>query len=144
MQTRIFVVDDERVIADTLCAILGCAGYDARAFYDAETTLAACEDQRPDLLISDVSMPGMNGVEMAIQVKARFPGCGILLFSGQAGTVEVLEAAHRKGYDFELLTKPVHPKDLLTKLESTVKHSAHVNLRGSGPNATSPLDSLLA
>ena len=49
MQRRIFVVDDENVIADTLCAILRCSGYDALGFYDAATALVACEEQRPTL-----------------------------------------------------------------------------------------------
>lgn len=124
MQARVFVVDDERVIADTLCAILCCSGYEARAFYDAESTLAACRHQDPNFLISDVSMPGMSGIELAVQFKDRFPECGVLLFSGQAETLELLETARRKGYDFELLTKPVHPKDLLAKLEHAIRRPA--------------------
>jgi len=133
MQRRIFVVDDESIIADTLCAILRSSGYDALAFYDAETAFAACGDQPPDFVISDVSMPGMSGVELATQLKARLPGCGVLLFSGHAGTVEVLEAAHRKGYDFELLMKPAHPKDLLAKLEGAIRRpvESHSYVRGS-------------
>lgn len=128
MPRRIFVVDDERVIADTLCAILRGSGYDALAFYDAETTLTACERQRPDFVVSDVSMPGMSGVEMAVQIKQRLPGCGVLLFSGHARTVEVLEQAHRDGYEFELLTKPVHPKDLLAKLECAVRRPVETDV----------------
>jgi DNA-binding NtrC family response regulator len=117
----IFVVDDERVIADTLCAILRLSGYDARAFYDAESALRGCGDQQPDFVISDVSMPGMNGVEMAVQIREQIPGCRVLLFSGNAGTSEVLDAAHQRGYDFELLAKPVHPKDLLARLEGPIQ-----------------------
>jgi FixJ family two-component response regulator len=134
MENRIFIVDDEKVIADTLCAILRSSGYDAIAFYDAEQTLGACQKLQPDCVISDVSMPGMNGVEMAVQLRDRFPECRVLLFSGQAATLEVLEAAHRKGYDFELLLKPVHPKDLLAKLEKTIRRPSQsdAQLRGSG------------
>jgi FixJ family two-component response regulator len=121
MRRLIFVVDDETIIADTLCAILRCSGYDAQAFYDAETTLPACEYQRPDFVISDVSMPGMNGVAMAMQIKGRFPACGVLLVSGHAGTVDFLESAREQGYDFELLTKPVSPKDLLAKIEISIR-----------------------
>lgn len=127
MQRRIFVVDDEKVIADTLCSILRSSGYDAVAFYDAETAITAWEDRGPDFIISDVSMPGMSGVEMAVQFKSRFPGCGVLLFSGHSGTLEVLEAAHQKGYDFELLTKPVHPRDLLAKLEDAIRRPVESN-----------------
>jgi CheY-like chemotaxis protein len=83
--------------------------------------LIACEDQRPDFVISDVSMPGMNGVAMAMQIKGRFPACGVLLVTGHAGTLDVLESAREKGDDFELLTKPISPKDLLAKLESSIR-----------------------
>jgi DNA-binding response OmpR family regulator len=124
MGRRILVVDDERVIADTLCAILRNQGYDAIAFYDAESALIASSEEDPEFVISDVVMPGMSGVDMAVQIRGRWPGCGILLFSGQAGTVDILEAAHRQGYDFDFLTKPVHPKDLLAKLKSGVRHEA--------------------
>src|SRR5579862_4738220 len=121
MQARIYVVDDEHIIANTLSAILRGSGYDSIAFYSAESALASCERQRPDFVISDVSMPGMNGVEMAMQLRTRFPKCGVLLFSGQFGTRELLDKAYEKGFDFELLTKPVHPKDLLAKLATAIR-----------------------
>lgn len=118
MKRRVFVVDDEPIIADTLAAILNMSGYDASPFYDGQVVLAACECEVPACLISDVMMPTMNGIDLAIRVKQHMPGCRILLFSGQAATFDMLEEARRAGYDFELLTKPVHPKDLLARLES--------------------------
>jgi len=63
-------------------------------------------------------MPGMNGIEMAITIRDLFPLCKILLFSGQAATAELLADAKDRGYDFELLVKPIHPEDLLAKLQS--------------------------
>ena len=60
-------------------------------------------------------MPGMNGIEMAIQIRQRYPACKVLLFSGQAATADLLEEARQSGYDFELLAKPVHPTELLAK-----------------------------
>ena len=58
---------------------------------------------------------------MAVQIRNRFPECGVLIFSGHAGTSDLLETANKKGYVFEVLTKPVHPKDLLAKLESAIR-----------------------
>jgi DNA-binding NtrC family response regulator len=117
MAKRVFVVDDERIIADTLAAILARCGYDVNAFYDAESALTRAESLAPDLVISDVVMPQMNGVDMAIVMTKRFPSCRVLLFSGQAATSGMLKEARLKGHDFELLAKPIHPKDLLAKLE---------------------------
>lgn len=116
MSNRIFVVDDETVIADTLAAILNRSGYEASAFYDAETALSACETSQPQCVISDVVMRGMSGVDLAVQIRERFPACKILLFSGQAVTSDLLATARERGHDFDLLAKPVHPNDLLAKL----------------------------
>jgi DNA-binding response OmpR family regulator len=116
MAKKIFVVDDEKIIADSLSAILNKSGFDASPFYDAETALSACEIAKPECIISDVAMPGMNGIDLAIQIRERFPACTILLFSGQAATSDLLATARSRGHDFELLSKPVHPKDLLARL----------------------------
>jgi CheY-like chemotaxis protein len=70
----------------------------------------------PDLLITDVIMPGMTGIDLAVQFRANYPECKVLLFSGQAATADMLAAAKRHGHDFEVLAKPVHPSDLLAKL----------------------------
>lgn len=117
MATRVFVVDDEKVIADTLAVILSQHGYQATAFYDGRAALAACEAASPDLVISDVVMPQCSGVDLAIRIKELYPACKILLFSGHAGMVDFLDQARQLGHDFEVLSKPVHPKDLLARLE---------------------------
>lgn len=135
MPKKIFVVDDEKVIADTLCAILRSSGYDARAFYEAESTLIACEYELPDLVVSDVSMPGMSGIEMAVRLKQRLPFCEILLFSGNQTNWRMLEVARQKGYEFELLTKPVHPRDLLARLEHAVRREPRADSTPLDPNA---------
>ena len=87
MKTTIFVVDDERSIADTLVTILNTQGYLAVAFYDAKSALAKCSHLQPEIVLSDVVMPGMNGVDMAVEIEQRYPACRVILFSGQVGTV---------------------------------------------------------
>jgi DNA-binding NtrC family response regulator len=116
MPKRIFVVDDEQRIADSLALILRQSGCEANAFYNAQSALEQIESCCPDLVITDVAMPGMNGVEMAILIRERHPACKILLFSGQASTLHLLEEVAQRGYDFELLAKPIHPKDMLAKV----------------------------
>jgi len=120
MPMRAFVVDDEKLISDTLSAILRLHGYEAHPFYDAETALAECGKTTPDIVVSDVMMPGMNGVEMAIEIRKRVPMCRIVLFSGEVNTESTLESARRDGYDFEFLVKPIHPADLLARLNAAV------------------------
>jgi CheY-like chemotaxis protein len=113
---RVLVADDEQVIANTLAIILNQAGFEARAVYSGEKVIEALDTFHPDMLISDVIMTGMTGIEAAIQTRTKLPTCKILLFSGQAATADLLERARSQGHEFEILAKPVHPTDLLAKL----------------------------
>jgi CheY-like chemotaxis protein len=113
---RVFVVDDERVIASTLAAILQLNGFAAHFFVDPLAALDAAGMKAPDILISDVMMPELSGVELAIRIKALCPECKVLLFSGQAGTADLLRAAREQGHDFHLLSKPMHPTELLSQV----------------------------
>ncbi len=116
MKPKVLVADDERVIADTLAMILNQSGFQARAVYSGEKALELAPEFKPDMLISDVIMADLNGIDAAIRIRALLPTIKILLFSGQAATADLLEKAHAQGYDFEILAKPVHPQDLLSKL----------------------------
>ncbi len=114
---KVLVVDDERVIADTLAMILNQSGFEARAVYSGEKAVESASSFRPDMLITDVIMADLNGIDAAIMIRALLPTVKILLFSGQAATADLLEKARAKGYEFEILAKPVHPQDLLSKLQ---------------------------
>ncbi|MGB6193755.1 MAG: response regulator [Terracidiphilus sp.] len=115
---KVLVVDDERVIADTLAMILNQSGFEARAVYSGEKAVETASSFRPDMLITDVIMADLNGIDAAIMIRALLPTVKILLFSGQAATADLLEKARAKGYEFEILAKPVHPQDLLSKLQA--------------------------
>jgi len=110
---RILVVDDEETIADTLALIFRSNGYDTKTAYSAEQALELLETWPPDLAIIDVVLPGMNGIEFAIFLKASYPNIHFLLFSGQPGTGGLLEEAKKKGHLFEILAKPLHPTFML-------------------------------
>jgi CheY-like chemotaxis protein len=115
---KILVADDERVIADTLAMILNQSGFDARAVYSGEKALESVTTFVPDMLISDVIMADLNGIDAAIRIRELLPGIKVLLFSGQAATADLLEKARANGHEFEILAKPVHPQDLLNKLRA--------------------------
>jgi DNA-binding NtrC family response regulator len=112
----VLIVDDEKVIADTLSIILTHAGFITMTAYDGVTALRMANAITPALLISDVVMPGITGVELAIMLTHSIPDLKVLLFSGQASTVDLLEKARRCGHDFTALTKPVHPTDMLKRI----------------------------
>ena len=114
---KVLVVDDEQVIADTLAKILDINGYDASAVYSGLSAIESARSLRPDLIISDVIMEDMDGIQAAIRIHDFLPSCKILLFSGQAATADLLENARSQGHDFDILAKPVHPSELLAKLK---------------------------
>lgn len=113
---KVFVVDDERVIALTLAAILNQTGFVATAFTNPLEALEAAKVEAPRLLISDVVMPELSGIDLAIRMQLEHPDCKVLLFSGQAATVNLLDRAREEGHNFILLSKPVHPTDLLDSI----------------------------
>lgn len=116
VKPKVLVADDEQVIANTLAIILNQAGFEARAVFSGEKAVEVLDSFQPDMLISDVIMTGMTGIEAAIVAREKLPKCKILLFSGQAATADLLEVARAQGHEFEILAKPVHPTDLLAKL----------------------------
>jgi DNA-binding response OmpR family regulator len=118
----VLVVDDESAIADTLTEILSRSGYAAMTAYDGNDALETALMTPPEMLITDVILPGMSGVELAITVRRIFPDCKILLFSGQASTADLLTTAKREGHHFTLLSKPVHPRELLACVAEALKH----------------------
>jgi len=113
---RVLVADDERVIADTLTMILNQSGFDARAAYSGERAIELASEFKPEMLVSDVIMGGLSGIDAAIRIRGLIPQVKILLFSGQAATSDLLETARDQGFEFEILAKPVHPQDLLARL----------------------------
>lgn len=118
VKPKVLVVDDERVIADTLAMILNQSGFDARPIYSGEKAVEMASTFTPDMLITDVIMADLNGIDAAIMIRALLPNIKILLFSGQAATADLLENARTRGYEFEIMAKPVHPQDLLNRLQS--------------------------
>jgi DNA-binding NtrC family response regulator len=123
---RIFVVDDERIIASTRAMILCNQGFDVTSFTKPLDALEAVRCEAPDLLISDVVMPLLSGIELAVEVRKECPECKVLLISGQGVTAKLLKGAHASGLTFDILAKPVHPTDLLKQIQ---------NMLGTGPPA---------
>jgi DNA-binding NtrC family response regulator len=87
----------EPVIASSLAAILRMNGFSARFFNCSLEALAAARSESPHLVISDVSMPGISGIDLAIQMRAQYPNCKILLFSGQAASLDLMDGARTQG-----------------------------------------------
>jgi len=114
---KVLIADDERVIADTLTLILNQNGFKATAAYSGTEAVKLANTFQPDILVTDVVMVGMNGIEAAIHVREMLPSCRILLFlSGPSMAAELLEEAREQGHEFELVAKPLHPNQLIAHL----------------------------
>ena len=114
----VFVVDDESLIADTLAEILNDSGdFEAIAIHGGERALELAQTTAPDILITDVVMPGINGIELARSIHSRHPKTRIVLLSGQAQARDLVKEASHEGHPFELWAKPIHPDLLLERLK---------------------------
>jgi len=115
---RILVVDDEPLLADTLAVIFQQAGYAASAVYNGEEALAFFAAHPPAIVVTDVIMPGIDGITLAKTIHRTYPACRVLLFSGNADTQALLETAREEGHAFDVLAKPVPPPQMLAKVAS--------------------------
>jgi CheY-like chemotaxis protein len=113
--SNVFVVDDEALITKSLSLILGQEGFSVTTFTNPLEAIEEMKVNPPDLLISDVMMPQLSGVDLAIRTARSLPECRILLFT--ASTEDLLFKARAQGHDFRLLHKPVHPKTLLKEID---------------------------
>ena len=115
---RVLIVDDERLIADSLAQILRARGHAVRVAYDGAEAIEAAKQECPEIVLTDVVMPRVNGVQAAMAIRAFCPDTRIILFSGQAVTADLLQEAREAGQDFEIWGKPLPPRDLLRRLHA--------------------------
>lgn len=115
---RILVADDEKNIADTLKLILTGAGYEVAVAYDGIDAVKKAKEWSPDLLLSDVFMPLLSGIDAAIQVCEHLPECKVLLFSGQSDLQHLRREIQSKCRRFDVFPKPVHPTELIERIQA--------------------------
>ena len=124
LRPLVLVVDDEEVIADTLVLILKKEGFAAIPAYGGANALEIAAVAPPNLLLTDVVMPDMNGIELAIEICRQVPDCEVLLLSGQAATTDLLAKYPETKDSFTVLTKPIHPRELMVEVSRLLPTSA--------------------
>ena len=117
-ESRILIVEDEKVVADTLGQILAANGYEIHVVYSAEDAISLVASWTPDVAILDVMLPKMNGIELAVILKENLAACHVLLFSGQPSVESLMQKASNEGHQFEILAKPVHPTVMLNAIST--------------------------
>jgi len=107
------VVDDDPLINETLAAILKASGLAAITAPNAHAALDLARVIPPEIVITDMTMPGLSGLELAIELTRAVPDCDVILFYGQTTTTDIAGQMRRAGVNYITLAKPVHPADLL-------------------------------
>ena len=131
----ICIIDDVASISSTVASILKDEGYPAVTFPDAESFWQWLDAKEPSLVLLDIWLPGIDGMQLLKRLHARFPELPVIMMSGHAGIDAAVAAIKAGAYDF--LEKPLHLEVLLDKVASALKH------RPSKSNADLPSDTRL-
>jgi len=114
----VLVADDEYLIRTTIVEILRAEGYDAVGVQDGMAAVECAARLNPDVFLTDVSMPRMNGIDAAKHIRQSFPTTRVICFSGHAATSELLARARQEGNEFEFLAKPIRPATLIQTIRA--------------------------
>ena len=124
VKPKVLIADDERLIADTLVLILNQGGFHARAAYSGCEALEVAAEFQPDILVSDLLLGDCNGVDTAMRVRELFPRLRVFLLSGQTSIGEILTRSEARDLHFEVMIKPVHPSELMRRLQGAATPAA--------------------
>ncbi len=119
LNLRIAVIDDEHIIADTLAEILKLRGYVAKAHYSGESAIADAQEFRPHVVLSDVRMENLDGIEAALRIREFQPECRMILFTASPVRKETYERISKLGFEF--LARPLHPQEVLALLRDGLR-----------------------
>ncbi len=114
MSDRILIVDDDDALRESLEMVLAAEGYDVATARDAEAALAALESDPPGIVLCDLRMPGMDGMELLPQLVRRLPGATVVMMSAYGSDDLAIEAMQLGAYDY--LAKPFQPSEVLLTL----------------------------
>lgn len=116
---RILVVEDERDLADALARGLGRQGYAVDVAFDGEAALRAAEVNRYDLLVLDLNLPRVDGMEVCRQVRGAGSSTGILMLTARTGLDDRVEGLNQGADDY--LVKPFHFPELLARVRAILR-----------------------
>ena len=137
MTKRILVVDDDRAMVETLCDILELHGWETFRGFDGDVAAAIVEEHNIDVVLMDVRMPRLSGVDALKEVKARRPKARVVLMTAYAAQ-DLLAQAERDGA-LRILRKPVHLPDLLGLLREAMDSSRSLLVVDDDPDYLSTL-----
>src|ERR1044071_959651 len=114
-RSRILVIDDEAAIRDSLKMTLEYHGYDFVGAATGQEGLALAEREAPDMVLLDIKMPGMDGMDVLTRLRAMNEALPIVMISGHGTTTTAVEAIKKGAIDF--LDKPFDSTERLEKID---------------------------
>ncbi len=118
---KILLIDNEEGLCRMMEAVLSDSGYQVKAFTQPREAVREFQADQWDLVISDIKMPGMNGLEVLQSIKEKDPNVPVIMITAYA-TVETSIQVLRKGA-YDMLTKPFEPEELLYRVKNALKHT---------------------
>ena len=119
---KIMVIDDEKIVGDMAKMSLEQEGYDVETFLNGETALARLEEQKFDVVVTDLKMKGIDGMEVLRTVKRLYPDTKVIMITAFANLDAAIEALRGDVHDF--FPKPVKIKELKASIERAVGNKA--------------------
>ena len=119
-RTKILVVDDEPTICSMMNVFLTQIGYEVRTVNSGEDAITVFDDDPPDMVLLDISMPGMRGIDVLQLMKHRKADCGIIMLSAYGDDQTIQEAMDMGAYCY--IQKPMELMDLKQRLEELHQH----------------------
>lgn len=135
----VLVVDDNETVARTLALLLQQSGYNAVSAGNGSDALDVASGIAVDVAICDIQLPGIDGLQTAVELCKRLPNCKIILISGQPESTELFERAVEQGLHFPVLAKPVPPAELLGLIQELLRPMPIDIRRGKEPPSLKPI-----
>ena len=122
---RVLVVDDDRLVADTLSLVFQASGFEAEARYSAAEGLERARSFSPGLVLCDVCMPEADGLTLVDAMAAEMPGTRMLMFTAYSSSARrVQERSSQLPHPLRLLRKPCRPEVLLEEVTALLAASS--------------------
>ena len=119
-RAKILVVDDEPTICSMMTVFLTQIGYEVRTVNSGEEAIALFNDESPDMVLLDISMPGMRGIDVLREMKSRKGDCGVIMLSAYGDDQTIKEALDMGAYCY--IQKPMELMELKRQLEALHQH----------------------
>jgi DNA-binding response OmpR family regulator len=129
-QWKVLLVDDEVEFATTLAERLTLRGIEAVTVHDGEAALHRIAVDPPQIVVLDMMMPGLGGLEVLRLIKKNHPGIPVILLTGRGSTKEGIDGMDLGAYDF--LMKPIKIEALVEKMKEAVEQSTSVRAKETG------------